>query len=172
MTVCSPLEMPPADWWLTRHNFPRESALLQKLCMMQDSNSASTVTFPCLFSLCELRSLGDRGTKTCGGRPGSQGYEAIDAQTYAEIGVDFLKQDRLGLWLCDRKSRCVAFFLLNFVFQLQHTRRPCDCLPPVLADAGRPEGHGTAHLLQPLWLARVVCSHGSCSGTQLENGTR
>jgi len=36
---------------------------------------------------------GDRGVKTCGGRPGSQGYEYLDAKTYAEIGVDFLKQD-------------------------------------------------------------------------------
>ena len=33
------------------------------------------------------------GTKTCGGRPGSLGYEAIDAKTYAEWGVDFIKED-------------------------------------------------------------------------------
>ena len=33
------------------------------------------------------------GTKTCGGRPGSYGYEEIDAQTYAEWGVDFIKED-------------------------------------------------------------------------------
>ena len=33
------------------------------------------------------------GTKTCGGRPGSYGYEAIDAKTYAEWGVDFIKED-------------------------------------------------------------------------------
>jgi alpha-galactosidase len=33
------------------------------------------------------------GTKTCGGRPGSYGYEAIDADTYAEWGVDFIKED-------------------------------------------------------------------------------
>jgi len=35
----------------------------------------------------------DRGTKTCAGRPGSQGFETIDAQTYAYWGVDFLKED-------------------------------------------------------------------------------
>jgi len=35
----------------------------------------------------------DRGTKTCAGRPGSLGYESIDAQTYAEWGVDYLKED-------------------------------------------------------------------------------
>jgi alpha-galactosidase len=33
------------------------------------------------------------GTKTCGGRPGSYGYETIDAKTYAEWGVDFIKED-------------------------------------------------------------------------------
>jgi len=35
----------------------------------------------------------DRGTKTCAGRPGSQGYEKIDAETYASWGVDYLKED-------------------------------------------------------------------------------
>ncbi len=33
------------------------------------------------------------GTKTCGGRPGSFGYETIDAKTYAEWGVDYIKED-------------------------------------------------------------------------------
>jgi len=33
------------------------------------------------------------GTKTCGGKPGSYGYEAIDAKTYAEWGVDYIKED-------------------------------------------------------------------------------
>lgn len=32
----------------------------------------------------------DGGVKTCAGRPGSQGYEAIDAATYAKWGVDYL----------------------------------------------------------------------------------
>ena len=35
----------------------------------------------------------DAGTKTCAGRPGSLGYEEIDAKTYAEWGVDYLKYD-------------------------------------------------------------------------------
>jgi len=35
----------------------------------------------------------DRGTKTCAGFPGSQGYETVDANTYAAWGVDFLKED-------------------------------------------------------------------------------
>jgi alpha-galactosidase len=35
----------------------------------------------------------DAGTHTCGGRPGSLNYEEIDARTYAEWGVDYLKYD-------------------------------------------------------------------------------
>ena len=33
----------------------------------------------------------DRGTLTCAERAGSEGYERIDAQTYADWGVDYLK---------------------------------------------------------------------------------
>ena len=35
----------------------------------------------------------DAGWKTCGGRPGSRGYEYQDALTYARWGVDYLKYD-------------------------------------------------------------------------------
>jgi alpha-galactosidase len=35
----------------------------------------------------------DVGLKTCAGRPGGYGYEEIDAKTYAEWGVDYLKYD-------------------------------------------------------------------------------
>jgi alpha-galactosidase len=35
----------------------------------------------------------DAGTLTCGLRPGSLGYEDIDAKVYAEWGVDYLKYD-------------------------------------------------------------------------------
>ncbi len=35
----------------------------------------------------------DAGWKTCGGRPGSRGYEYQDALTYAEWGIDYLKYD-------------------------------------------------------------------------------
>ncbi len=36
---------------------------------------------------------GDRGTLTCAFRPGSQGYEEVDAKTYAAWEIDYLKQD-------------------------------------------------------------------------------
>ncbi|HEA31524.1 MAG TPA: glycoside hydrolase family 27 protein, partial [Leeuwenhoekiella sp.] len=35
----------------------------------------------------------DAGTKTCGGKPGSRGYEYQDALMYAKWGVDYLKYD-------------------------------------------------------------------------------
>jgi alpha-galactosidase len=35
----------------------------------------------------------DRGVLTCAKRPGSHGHEVIDAQTYANWGVDYLKED-------------------------------------------------------------------------------
>lgn len=35
----------------------------------------------------------DAGTHTCGGRPGSKSFEEIDALTYANWGVDYLKYD-------------------------------------------------------------------------------
>ena len=35
----------------------------------------------------------DRGTKTCARKPGSYGYEKIDAQQYADWAVDYLKED-------------------------------------------------------------------------------
>ena len=35
----------------------------------------------------------DAGSKTCGGKPGSRGYERQDALTYAKWGVDYLKYD-------------------------------------------------------------------------------
>ena len=35
----------------------------------------------------------DAGRKTCEGRPGSYGYEVIDAKTYASWGVDYVKVD-------------------------------------------------------------------------------
>jgi alpha-galactosidase len=35
----------------------------------------------------------DAGSQTCGGRPGSRGYEFQDAMTYASWGIDYVKYD-------------------------------------------------------------------------------
>jgi alpha-galactosidase len=41
----------------------------------------------------KLGIYGDAGTNTCAGYPGSLGHETLDAQTYADWGVDYLKYD-------------------------------------------------------------------------------
>ncbi|MFC5828156.1 NPCBM/NEW2 domain-containing protein [Nonomuraea insulae] len=41
----------------------------------------------------KLGIYGDAGTKTCAGYPGSLGREELDAQTWADWGVDYLKYD-------------------------------------------------------------------------------
>lgn len=38
----------------------------------------------------------DAAARTCGGEPGSYGYEERDAMTYAEWGIDYLKYDYCG----------------------------------------------------------------------------
>jgi alpha-galactosidase len=48
----------------------------------------------------------DAGTKTCGGRPGSRGYEFQDARTYAKWGVDYLKYD----WCSTGKENAEAAY--------------------------------------------------------------
>jgi alpha-galactosidase len=45
------------------------------------------------------------GTKTCAGYPGSQGYEGVDARTYASWGVDYLKYDWCNTDGADVKDR-------------------------------------------------------------------
>ena len=44
----------------------------------------------------------DRGQRTCVGRPGSYGYEELDAKTYASWGVDYVKEVRAlsMIWHC------------------------------------------------------------------------
>ncbi|OJJ32785.1 hypothetical protein ASPWEDRAFT_42819 [Aspergillus wentii DTO 134E9] len=49
------------------------------------------------------------GTETCAGYPASLGYEEIDAQTFAEWGIDYLKYDNCGVptnWT-DQYTACV-----------------------------------------------------------------
>jgi alpha-galactosidase len=41
----------------------------------------------------KLGIYGDRGTQTCAGYPGSFGFEAVDAKTFADWGVDLVKYD-------------------------------------------------------------------------------
>ncbi|KAI5785173.1 alpha galactosidase precursor [Pyronema domesticum] len=51
----------------------------------------------------------DAGTKTCGGYPGSLYFEDIDAATFAEWGIDYLKYDNCNVpssWPSDEYHNC------------------------------------------------------------------
>jgi alpha-galactosidase len=61
----------------------------------------------------------DAGEKTCGGRPGSRGYEYQDARRYAAWGVDYLKYD----W-CNTGTEDAAAAYLTMSKALQATGRP------------------------------------------------
>ena len=41
----------------------------------------------------KLGIYGDMGTHTCGGYPGSMGFEKVDADMFASWGIDMLKYD-------------------------------------------------------------------------------
>jgi len=61
----------------------------------------------------------DAGTKTCEGRPGSLGYETMDAATYTMWQVDFLKYDNCNSENIDPKIRYPVMR-----DALNHTGRP------------------------------------------------
>jgi alpha-galactosidase len=51
----------------------------------------------------------DAGRRTCQGRPGSYGYEEIDAKTYAEWGVDYVKIDWCNSQGLDARTQYAKF---------------------------------------------------------------
>ena len=61
----------------------------------------------------------DAGSKTCGGRPGSRGYEFQDAAQYARWGVDYLKYD----W-CNTGTQNAEASYRTMREALNHTGRP------------------------------------------------
>jgi alpha-galactosidase len=61
----------------------------------------------------------DAGTKTCGGRPGSHGFEIQDARRYAAWGADYLKYD----W-CNTEGQDPVASYLAMSKALQASGRP------------------------------------------------
>lgn len=59
------------------------------------------------------------GTHTCQGRPGSMGYQFIDARTYANWGVDYLKYD----W-CDNEGQNARAAYLTMANAIKENGRP------------------------------------------------
>lgn len=107
----------------------------------------------------------DEGTKTCGGYPGSKGYEAIDAQTFQEWEVDYLKLDG-----CYNSKEDYPQGYAAFGKALRALSRPIvySCSwPAYLGDdeTKKPFGDMTAAGCN-LWRnwADIQCSWGSLSG--------
>jgi alpha-galactosidase len=61
----------------------------------------------------------DAGRRTCQGRPGTYGYEELDARTYAAWGVDYVKED----W-CNAEGLDAPRQYAKFRDALLATRRP------------------------------------------------
>lgn len=57
----------------------------------------------------EFGIYGDAGTKTCGGYAGTLGYEEIDAATFAEWNVDYVKLDGCNINVTDMEAAYTAF---------------------------------------------------------------
>ncbi|KAH9937505.1 glycoside hydrolase superfamily [Fomitopsis serialis] len=68
-------------------NYGYESSLADQI------HGLGVPTVPVLISRRQFGIYSSAGMYTCGGKFGSLGYETIDAQTYAEWGVDYLKYD-------------------------------------------------------------------------------
>ena len=68
---------------------------------------SSTLSFHACSGL-KYGMYSDAGSKTCLGLPGSRGNEELDAQYFADLGVDFLKYDNCHApasdWIVDRYS--------------------------------------------------------------------
>lgn len=67
----------------------------------------------------KLGIYGDRGTNTCAGREGSQGYETQDSQSFASWGVDYLKYDN-----CSADAGIIEQQYQTMSMALQATSRP------------------------------------------------
>lgn len=74
----------------------------------------------------------DRGNLTCGRRPGSGGFEQIDANFYASCGVDYLKVSGVYFFLPSlsphfiKKNRRTLVLLLPFMTLLLQSMERCE----------------------------------------------
>jgi alpha-galactosidase len=108
----------------------------------------------------------DAGTKTCGGRPGSRGYEFQDARQYAAWGVDYLKYDWCSTTTQDAPS---SYALMRAA--LDASGRP---IVFSLCEWGKAKpwlwGKGTGNLwrttgdIKDQWDGKIKWANGDCCG--------
>ncbi|GAA5201242.1 NPCBM/NEW2 domain-containing protein [Rugosimonospora acidiphila] len=79
------------DCWMTHTRDPQTGRLVPDPVKFPDGISG-TADYVHSLGL-KLGIYEDAGTATCAGYPGSLGHETVDAQTFADWGVDYLKYD-------------------------------------------------------------------------------
>src|SRR5882757_2870944 len=79
------------DCWMTHTRDPQTGRLVPDPAKFPDGIKG-TVDYVHSKGL-KLGIYEDSGTTTCAGYPGSLGHETVDAQTFADWGVDYLKYD-------------------------------------------------------------------------------
>jgi alpha-galactosidase len=79
------------DCWMTHERDPRTGRLVPDPVKFPDGIDG-TADYVHARGL-KLGIYEDAGTATCAGYPGSLGHETVDAQTFADWGVDYLKYD-------------------------------------------------------------------------------
>lgn len=79
------------DCWMTSDRDPQTGRLVPDPVKFPDGISG-TADYVHSKGL-KLGIYEDAGTQTCAGYPGSLGHEAVDAQSFADWGVDYLKYD-------------------------------------------------------------------------------
>ena len=107
----------------------------------------------------------DRGVRQCGPGPGSEGHEAIDAQTFADWQIDYLKEDscrfvvmmtfqitQILLCICKSNRKYERFFYIKQK-SLQRTRRLGHCVQAIWTYARRAQQNRQEDRLLTLWLA-------------------
>jgi alpha-galactosidase len=85
------------DCWMTHQRDPATGRLLPDPVKFPDGIKG-TADYVHSLGL-KLGIYEDAGTATCAGYPGSLGHEQLDAQTFADWGVDYLKYDN-----CNNRS--------------------------------------------------------------------
>eukprot|EP01116_Phalansterium_solitarium_P024035 TRINITY_DN867_c0_g1_i1.p1 TRINITY_DN867_c0_g1~~TRINITY_DN867_c0_g1_i1.p1 ORF type:complete len:727 (+),score=197.67 TRINITY_DN867_c0_g1_i1:51-2183(+) len=93
----------------------------------------------------------DAGSRTCAGFAGAYGHEAIDAWTYAQWELDYLKDDA-----CNIVDNCLTDYS-DMQLGLWASRRPMvlsvECQPPVeiVSQGGYGNMRRVGHDIQPSW---------------------
>jgi alpha-galactosidase len=95
------------DCWMTHSRDPQTGRLVPDPVKFPDGIKG-TADYVHSLGL-KLGIYEDSGTSTCAGYPGSLGHETVDAQTFADWGVDYLKYDN-----CNNSDTTQAQYIARY----------------------------------------------------------